>query len=270
MVRNRRRTPRVGRPCVELSPRPGRCHGDSRIACVRVWRSGLGAVGRVWRWRVRWCPRVRGAAQLLSSCPLCTGRRWRPERGCSSSCSAYGAPRCTCANRTAHTGSCPADLESKSLEQIPSGPANRCPPPEHGGPEKKSKENPQPMATHRHPRESYFTYGPARAGRRAVHLPPREASAPRKRERTQRTRARRRTKTPGARTLLFHPRTHQCPGVLCVPNPHTRFLGHLRSPPTRAGRSHWTVLLRPRGPSSVQGPVRPRSVAASGAPRPDR
>ncbi len=50
--------------------------------------------------------------------------------------------------------------------------SERCSPPEHRGRGKKSKENPQPMATAHRTRESYFTYGPARAGRRAVHLLP--------------------------------------------------------------------------------------------------
>ena len=267
MVRNRRRTPRVGRPCVGLSPGPGRCHGDSRIACVHVWRSGLGAVGRVWRWRVRWCPRVRGAAQLLSSCPLCAGRRWRPERGCSSSCSAYGAPWCTCAGRTAHTGSCPADLESKSLEQIPKGLPNRCPPPEHGGPEKKSKENPQPMATHRHPRESYFTYGPARAGRRAVHLPPGRLRTSRERDADTANASAPQDEDTRSANFTLSPQDTPVPwGSLC-PTPRTRFFGDL--PRERTG-----VLgrcsVRPRGPSSHQGQVRARSVAASDAPRPRR
>ena len=84
-------TPRVARPFVGLSPVLGRCRGGSRNACAHVWRSEREAVGRGWRWRVRWCPRVRGAAQLLSSVPPESGPAVAARRGCSSSCSAYGA-----------------------------------------------------------------------------------------------------------------------------------------------------------------------------------
>ena len=94
---------------------PGRCLCDWRTSCVHVWRSGHEAVVRVWRWRVRCCPQMRGAAQLLSSCPLCSAAG-ATRRGCSSSCSAYGASWCTCAGKTTHTDTSPADLRSKSHE----------------------------------------------------------------------------------------------------------------------------------------------------------
>ena len=47
---------------------------------------------------------------------------------------------------------------------------NRCSPSERGARQKKSKENLLPMATSGAPGESYYTYGPARAGRRAILL----------------------------------------------------------------------------------------------------
>lgn len=68
-----------------------------------------------------------------------------------------------------HTGISPEDTRSKSPDRVrtDSAPAFTS---RTRGSGKKIQRNPESMATPRAPRESYFTYGPARAGRRAVHL----------------------------------------------------------------------------------------------------
>lgn len=111
-----------------------------------------------------------GQLNSFPQCPLSPDRLWRPA-------GAVPRPVQRTVRRGAHAPTglrIPVPPPLTCGRKVPTGSErvlNRCSPPEHGGLRKKSKENPQSMATHRATRESYFTYGPARAGRRAVHLP---------------------------------------------------------------------------------------------------
>ncbi len=215
---------------------------------------------------------MRGAAQLLSSCPLVRSAG-RPE-------GAVPRPAQRTVRRGAHapTGlripvspplTCGRKVPERS-ERIP----KPCSPPERGVPRKKSEENLDPMATPRVTRESYYTYGPARAGRRAVHLPP-----------PGRSPLQGSSRAPGARNPTSPPPgTH---GPTPVPGTDTRTPGPTgdrwnqgfvrvrprRGPPwlraaCRRGRSrppHGAAAHGPRGPAPRPSPIRLGSVSGTSA-----
>ncbi|PWV57539.1 hypothetical protein BDW27_102410 [Nocardiopsis sp. L17-MgMaSL7] len=182
-----------------------------------------------------------GQLNSFPQCPLGSGPSVAALRGCSSSCSAYGAPKCTRAKRDTHTGTSPDGPRSKSPDRVRAGtePAFTT---RTRGCGKKIQRNPATMATPGIPRESYFTYGPARAGRRAVHLLPRTLP------RCQRHTTRSSHTAEGARSANptpFPPSHTDCPG------------SRVRSPYPRTSPA-------PRGTGPAPGGTGPAPVSDHG------
>lgn len=157
-----------------------------------------------------------GQLNSFPQCPLGSGPSVAALRGCSSSCSAYGAPKCTRANGTRIPVPPPTAPDRKvptGSERVP----NRRSPREHRGPEKKSKEIPQPWQPPVSP--ASLTSRTARRERGAgpyTFLPGHSPGA----SGTRRGRGTRR-RAPGARILLSFPPSHAdrppFPGATPVP-----------------------------------------------------